>query len=232
MDIRMTSLTRLCTAAMFLFLLPLGADGQDLTEQLHLAARAADTNAIQSSLELGAAVDARDAYNWTALMLVAAANVGAPEQTEQAQQQELAAKTLIDAGADVNARSIDGWSPLHFAAALSNNPAMVETLLAAGAAIEARTMESWSAEMTLARYTGEQRVQQSIGMGAEADGNIGYTPLMAAAKFGTAELVRALMLAGADPTAQDEQSRTACDYGHERDAPSDTGISELLCRDQ
>jgi len=42
-------------------------------------------------------------------------------------------EALLVAGASVEARDIDGWTPLHGAAAVSKNPAVVETLLAAGA---------------------------------------------------------------------------------------------------
>jgi len=231
MDIRKACWTSFHAGAIFLFLLPQVAHGQELTRQLHSAARAADHHATQSLLELGVAVDARDAYNWTALMLVAAINSSSPEQAEQT---TIAARTLIEAGADVNARSIDGWSPLHFAAALSNNPAVVDILLDAGAEIESRTMESWSAEMTLARYTGEQRLQRSIGPGAAPGSQVGYTPLIAAVRFGSPELVKALLRAGADPSARDERNRNACDYGRDKYGSAGQNMMtpdlvELLC---
>ncbi len=231
MDIRSAFWMRFHAAAFVLFLLAHGAHGQNLTQQLHSAARSTDHNAILTVLELGAAVDARDAYNWTALMLVAAASSPTSEQREQA---GLALHALIEAGADVNARSIDGWTPLHFAAALSNNAAVVDILVEAGAEIEARTMESWSAEMTLARYTGEQRLQRSIASGVEAGAEVGYTPLIAAVRFGSPELARALLQAGADPHAQDDRNRSACEYGRDkyRSPGSDgaaTDLVELLC---
>ncbi len=226
MDIRTANWTRRCTGALLLALLPTLAYGQNLTQQLHSAARAEDPIAVQNALDLGVAVDARDAYNWTALMLVAAVN------SPTSQQAEAAARILIEAGADVNARSLDGWSPLHFAGALGGNPAVVEILLEAGANIEARTMESWSAEMTLARYTGEQRLQRSIGPGMVTGSDIGYTPLMAAARFGELELVMALLGAGADPSARDERNRTACDYSRDRTHLAGTDISERLCQDK
>lgn len=226
MDIRMANWTRLCTGVLLMAMLPTLIYGQNLTQQLHSAARAADPDAVQSALDLGVAVDARDAYNWTALMLVAAVNSSTPKQSEAA------ARLLIEAGADVNARSLDGWSPLHFAGALGNNPRMVEILLSAGADIEARTMESWSAEMTLVRYTGEQRLQRSIGPSMTTGSDIGYTPLMAAAKFGEPELVKTLLTAGADPTAQDERNRRACDYIRGRNEFANSNLSELLCRDE
>jgi aryl-phospho-beta-D-glucosidase BglC (GH1 family) len=44
-----------------------------------------------------------------------------------------AVKTLLAAGADVQARVEGGWTPLHFAAGTSETPAVVKTLLDAGA---------------------------------------------------------------------------------------------------
>ena len=39
----------------------------------------------------------------------------------------------LDAGADVAARTDDGYTPLHWAAGTNDNPAVIEALLAAGA---------------------------------------------------------------------------------------------------
>ncbi|SMG50265.1 ankyrin repeat domain-containing protein, partial [Dethiosulfovibrio salsuginis] len=48
-------------------------------------------------------------------------------------------KTLIDAGADIKAKTEDEYTPLHFAAALNSNPEIIATLIEAGADIEAKT---------------------------------------------------------------------------------------------
>ena len=58
----------------------------------------------------------------------------------------------LEAGEDVNARDEDGFTPLHSAAWLNENPAMIEALLAAGADVNARgellggTPLHWAAE--------------------------------------------------------------------------------------
>ena len=44
----------------------------------------------------------------------------------------------LEAGADLEARGEDGWTPLHVAAGLSGTPAVVTALLAAGADPAAR----------------------------------------------------------------------------------------------
>ena len=47
-------------------------------------------------------------------------------------------EALLEAGADVNARSDSSWTPLHWAASSNENPEIVEVLLAAGAEVDAR----------------------------------------------------------------------------------------------
>jgi len=47
------------------------------------------------------------------------------------------AKSLIDAGADVNARDIDGWTPLMYAA-LNGHTEIVELLIESGADVNAK----------------------------------------------------------------------------------------------
>ncbi len=44
-----------------------------------------------------------------------------------------AVESLLEAGAEVDARDKNGWTPLHWAAALSEAPAALEALLEAGA---------------------------------------------------------------------------------------------------
>ena len=47
-------------------------------------------------------------------------------------------EVLLKAGADVNAKQDDGWSPLHVAAAFNPSPAVLEVLLKAGADVNAK----------------------------------------------------------------------------------------------
>ena len=63
-----------------------------------------DIEAVQSLIDKGADVNARDVNEWTALHH--AAEYGYPD----------IARLLIQNGADVNAREMDEWTPLHLAA--------------------------------------------------------------------------------------------------------------------
>lgn len=70
-------------------------------------------------------------------------------------------QALLDAGANVNTRTSNDWTPLHYAALRKDNAAVLQFLLAAGADINARTSEgetpldvatrkeNWSAVQTL-----------------------------------------------------------------------------------
>ena len=91
---------------------------------------------------------------------------------------------LTDAGADPNARVVEGYhakylhSPLHTAAWLNPNPAIIDALVAAGADVNAH-------------------------------GSDGVTPLHAAWRNRNPEVVQALLRAGADPLARDQTGRLA-----------------------
>ena len=83
----------------------------------------------------------------------------------------------LSCGADIDARDQDGVTPLHMAAIVSDNPAMIPALLDAGANIEARAFDG------PAFY--------------------GLTPLhMAAGHSENPAVVRALLAAGADIEAR------------------------------
>jgi uncharacterized protein len=92
-----------------------------------------------------------------------------------------AAQALVDAGADVSARSENSFSvlPLHSAAS-GGHAEIVEILLAAGAEPDPRQRHGW-------------------------------TPLHAAAQNGDLRSVEALLAAGADPTLQNDDGRSAAD---------------------
>ena len=98
------------------------------------------TAAIEALLAAGADVHARDAAGRTALHIAAMWSGWArkpPIRISNWGSYRREGTTLIEAllaaGASVEARDRNGWTPLHGAAAVSRNPAVVEALLATGA---------------------------------------------------------------------------------------------------
>ncbi|MDC3309545.1 ankyrin repeat domain-containing protein [bacterium] len=131
----------------------------------------------------------------------------------------------LDAGADVNARDKDGYTPLLLAAGYSTAES-IQLLIAAGADVNARTEKGYtplhSAVGTLHSAVGNssaEGVQLLIAAGAEVNARdeSGYTPLHSAAWKATAETVQLLITAGADVMARDETGYTpliiAAKYG-------------------
>ena len=96
-----------------------------------------------------------------------------------------AARALLDAGADVNARSANDFSvlPLHSAVA-GGHAAVAGLLIDAGADVNAKQRHGW-------------------------------TPLHGAAQNGSAETVERLLAAGAEPAAQSDDGVTAADLASE-----------------
>jgi len=143
---------------------------------LHEAATVDDAGRVRALLTGGAPVEERTGDGFTPLQL--AAYFGAPG----------AASVLLDAGADVHARSDNPMriQPLH-AAAAGRHSDVAALLIAAGADV---------------------RAAQSHG----------YTPLHSAVQNGDAALVDALLAAGADRYATTDDGRTpaqvATEAGH------------------
>jgi len=87
----------------------------------------ATPEAIETLLEAGADIKARNRLGYTPLMFAARFNSN-PTIIE----------TLLKAGADIKARSESGGTPLMWVAENDSNPAIIETLLEAGANVKAK----------------------------------------------------------------------------------------------
>lgn len=114
-----------------------------------------------------------------------------------------AVKKAIARGADVNARSDDGDTPLMHAAVLSNADC-VKVLLKAGADPNARDKRGGTALMRSVRDI--EKVQLLLEHGAEVDarGALGVTALMIAAQSpGASDVVKMLLAHKADATTPD-----------------------------
>ena len=110
-------------------------------------------------------------------------------------------RAALDAGADLEASTESGWTPLMFAAMFNENPEVVQVLLDAGADVEARDEDGWTPLLYAARYNSNP------------------------------EVLQVLLDAGADPSTQDNDGKRAWDHIQENDALKDTdAYSELKDR--
>ena len=104
---------------------------------------------------------------------------------------------LLEAGADVHARSADGWTALHYA---TDRPEIVRKLLADGADPNAKGNNELIPLHIAARYGNLKAVDALLKAGAKvnARGEDGATPLHFAVIFGHREAVGVLLGAGAN----------------------------------
>ena len=111
-------------------------------------------------------------------------------------------RTLLDAGADVNAAPADGATALHWAIYRDDVP-MTALLIDAGAAVSAPTREGVTPLAMAALYGNPDIVRLLLDAGADANetGPNTETPIMLAARNGNPEALRILIDAGADPDA-------------------------------
>lgn len=135
-----------------------------------------------------------------------------------------AARMLLDAGADVNARSDHGLTALHEAAS-NGHVETARMLLGAGAEVDAAE-ETQSTPLHLAAERGDEAMARLL-LDAQADPNArnfsGGTPLHVAMFFGNVRVAEMLVDAGADPAARDDQGETPLDKAAEysNDPPCD-----------
>jgi ankyrin repeat protein len=175
---------------------PRAAEDEDLVLLLHEAVAAGDLTALGSVLRQGVDVDATSAAahtpsacrGQTALHVAATSRAGI-------------VALLLEYGANPNACTVRGVTPLHKAAA---QPAILAMLLEAGADIEhaddlGRTPLHWAVQSRAA-----ESVAVFLGAGAAVDvGSIdGETPLHVAARVGAADIAAGLVLRGAAPDAR------------------------------
>lgn len=184
------------------------------------AARARHEGIVQSLLGAGSAPDARDVDGRTALTY--AAEEGAVSIV----------RLLLSAKADVDAFQLsNGMTPLMFAAN-SGNTELVELLTSNGAGVNLTS--TWDKMTPLHRAASGSHVavvKQLLAMGSVVDspsmgsGQDGLTPLMLAARAGSADVCKLLIEAGANPAAKDGWK---ADKVSVLDYAAQTGSQELV----
>ncbi len=161
------------------------------------AARRGDVAAVRSALSDGADLNAAEGDGLTALHIAA----------EQGNSQ--IARLLIDARANVEAKTRLGeYTPLHLAAE-GAHVSVVRVLLEAGADVRAITTNTGVTPLHLAAkaLNGVGAVRELLQHGAPVnvpEASAGQTPLMFAASYGRVAAVRELLSGGADPASRTE----------------------------
>jgi ankyrin repeat protein len=213
--------------AIFLALAPLlHAAEASLSDQFYKAIRADDKATVAKLLAGGAEVNTRDARGNTPLMyasasgsldmmrqlLTAGADVKAKNNFESTALMWCSSnlekvRLLIDKGADVNAHSKQGRTPLVIAAAHDGNIDVIRLLIKKGADVNAGGPAGASAALLAAAGANDTAmvrllVEQGADVKAKADGR--FSALMSAAGFGNVEVVKLLLAHGADVNEQSE----------------------------
>ena len=122
-------------------------------------------------------------------------------------------RELLAAGARVNARYADDWTPLHYAARFGNH-AIVQLLIQAGADVNAKDKDLWTPlhATTRQRKTEAARVLVAAGANVHATDKFKRTPLHDAARRNAYDIVRLLLSEGAGTTGRDTTGRTPLDW--------------------
>jgi hypothetical protein len=170
-----------------------------------LVVQEAPVGLVQSEIEHGANVNARDDNGWTPLTFACSQRYDSAAS--------VVIQTLIKAGADVNAPwTHTGDTPLMCSG--GGDLGKTLALLTAGAKVNARNDDGWTALFFVAGSNYPEKIDALMKAGADlnARSKDGETALMNAARQGYPENVLALLKTGADAKLKDTNGKTAMDY--------------------
>ena len=119
------------------------------------------------------------------------------------------ALSLLNQGANVDAKDNNGWTPLHWAAD-ADGSSVAQVLLSNGAAVDAKDNNGWTPLHWAAGVDGSSVAQVLLSNGAavNAKNDIGYTPLHRAVFRDDSALAQVLLANGAAVNAKDNGGRT------------------------
>lgn len=120
---------------------------------------------------------------------------------------------LIEAGADVNYKDVQGETPLAAAIALEQ-PVVAKFLIDAGADVNTKTLNNSYPLIEASKKGYNYLVQHLIDSGADKDlhDSMGTSALIAAVAAGRERLVTTLLAAGADVTHEDSNGLNALEF--------------------
>lgn len=178
---------------------------------LHRGALLGDVEAIRSLVAAGAELEQRDGNGRTPVHVAAFAS------------NDAALEALAAAGADMNALDNQVYDVLTIAA-VANDPDMVSLALRLGNRPDLTTSVYDGTALIAAAHLGHQEVvRRLIAGGAPLDhvNNLGWTALIEAVILGDGgpdhiETVRALVMAGADPSIADREGMTPLQHAEAR----------------
>jgi ankyrin repeat protein len=176
---------------------------------LHWAAWFVKVDYLELLLANEADANARTINQITPLQIIAVSSKGSKAEKERCFEM------LINAGADVDAKGVDGRTPLHYAASYGNIHCL-EVLLANGADVNARNNEQCKPLHIIvnspkgSKAEKKRCVEMLINAGAEVDAKEqnGCTTLHVAALTGKVECLEILLANGADVNARGIRQNT------------------------
>jgi ankyrin repeat protein len=133
--------------------------GEGGMTKLHLAAHGGDLDRVLTALAEGIDVNGRDNGNWTALYWVVDMGIVAGQRGR-------IVDALVAAGADIDARDLEGSTPLMIACRAGSGD-LVCLFVGAGAAFNACNDKGWTPLMEAACYGDLQTVMLLLRSGAD-----------------------------------------------------------------